>query len=173
VIVDRFDMGEGLLYDVGCGDARDTLYLNTFVRCCGLDSSEVVIEGNKDRFMGIAFHHGDLSSFDYGGSYSIYARFVLHAIDYESEARWFSNMSGCERLFIECRTINDDRYGEGEEVGPHEFVNGHYRRFIDPMVLEQQLKDAGFQIWMFQESTGFSVTPTEDPPLLRVAALRT
>ena len=44
-----------------------------------------------------------------------------------------------EYIFIECRTIKDDIYGKGKKIGKHEFVDTHYRRFIDPKELKRRL----------------------------------
>ncbi len=169
----------GLLFDVGCGNGHDTFFFASHgIKCCGVDNSEKAMERASDRSVsGASFWPGDLSEVDYAkhanGPYSVYSRFSLHAIDHVAEDRFIENLGDIKYLSIECRTINDELYGQGEEVGLHEFVNGHYRRFIDPHVLRGKLNWAGFDILLFEESTGFSKTPTEDPPLLRVVAQRT
>lgn len=173
----------GDVFDVGCGNGRDTFYFaSQAIPCCGVDQSGIAIDSNRAtaRVFGLnaSFYHGALDTCDYAslakGAYSIYSRFSLHAISYEEEDRWFRNLnngSDLHFLFIEARTIKDDLYGQGKEVGLHEFMTSHYRRFIDPVVLQSKLQ-ASFDILSLEEGRGFARTSTEDPWLIRVVARR-
>ena len=75
-------------------------------------------------------------------------------------------------LFIEARTVQDSIYGDGHEVGMHEFITTHYRRFIEPFDLIKKIKNCGFEIIEFDEGKGFSKTDLDDPHLLRIIAKR-
>jgi tellurite methyltransferase len=177
------DSNTGRLFDIGCGNGRDTLFFaSQDVECTGIDQSEVAIENNQKKALELGldakFLQGDFSALEYSkianGAYSIYSRFTLHAINYEEEAKLFNhlnNESGLQFLFIEARSLGDSLYGQGDEVGTHEFVTSHYRRFIDSQALQEKLKEK-FEILFFEESQGFAKTPTEDPCLIRLVARR-
>lgn len=173
----------GQIFDIGCGNGRDTLYFaSQAINCIGIDQCKVAIAKNvtkKTQLKLVAsFIQADFSSCNYSsvanGAYSIYSRFTLHAISYEEEEKLFLHLNNgpdLKYLFIEARSIRDGLYGKGEQVGLHEFVTSHYRRFIDPIVLKSKL-ESGFEIQYFEEAQGFSVTDKEDPCLIRVIAKR-
>jgi tellurite methyltransferase len=173
----------GRIVDVGCGNGRDTLFFaRNHIASTGLDQSETIIKANvqsaKEQGLDAEFACADFSRCDYdelvGGPFVIYSRFTLHAINYEEEERFLSTLRACEHmshLLIEVRSLQDDLYGKGEEVGRHEFVTSHYRRFIDPEELREKL-EGDFKIVHFSESQGYSKTETDDPYLIRIIAQR-
>lgn len=173
----------GNIFDIGCGNGRDTLFFSSrSIPCTGIDQCRVAIAKNETRKatlgLNASFYQKDFSTCDYDslavGGYSIYSRFTLHAISYEEENKLFlhlNNGHNLRYLFIEARSIRDSLYGEGKEVGLHEFVTSHYRRFIDPLILRHKLGN-NFEIEYFEEAQGFAKTPTEDPCLIRVVARR-
>ena len=179
----RYKKEFGQLFDIGCGNGRDTLFFSSqSIPCTGIEQSESAVEKNiiKKASLGLdaSFHQNDFSACNYDqltdGSYSIYSRFTLHALNHEEEDRLFNHLNNGRNLkclFIEVRSIRDGLYGQGKEVGLHEFVTSHYRRFIDPLVLKSQLSN-NFEIEYFEEAQGFSKTPTEDPCLIRLIARR-
>jgi len=182
-VTDYCDSATGMLFDIGCGNGRDTLdFLSQGVVCTGIDQSDVAIVKNREKCesLGLSgdFRQGDFSSLEYsklaGGPFSIYSRFTLHAINYQEEARLLEHLNnepGLQYLFIEARSLGDSLYGQGDEVGTHEFVTSHYRRFIDPQALQDKLKEK-FEVLFFEENQGFAKTPTEDPCLIRLVARR-
>ena len=171
------------LYDLGCGNARDTFYFaSQGVSCIGIDQSDAAIEVNRNKIppeiKNIRFEIGDFPSFKYekdlDEKISIYSRFTLHSINYEEETILLDNLislKNLDMLFIEVRSIHDEIYGDGDEVGKHEFITSHYRRFIYPEILKSQLQ-AHFDLKYFVESQGFSKTDESDPCLIRVVAKR-
>ena len=180
---DRYKTGHGTIFDIGCGNARDTLFFSSrSIPCIGIDQCSIAISVNeaKKTKLGLSamFCLSDFCACDYdtlsSGGYSIYSRFTLHAIDYDEEKRLFDHLNNGKALayfFIEARSIRDGLYGQGEEVGRHEFVTSHYRRFIDPEGLRAKL-ESSFDIEYFVEAQGFAKTDTEDPCLIRVIARR-
>ena len=93
---EKYDTSFGKLFDIGCGDGRDTLFFTTkSIPCIGVDQSLIAIEENAKRGLSLGlesvFIHADFSSCNYdllsSGPYSIYSRFTLHAISYEEEER--------------------------------------------------------------------------------------
>ena len=133
----------GCIIDLGCGNGRDTFFfLNQNIDSIGIDQSEIVIKENnkKSSELGLEspFVLGDFSNIDFdsigNGPHSVYSRFTLHAINYDEEEKFFKNLlrsKNLKYLFIEVRSIKDSKYGQGREVGLHEFSTSHYRRFID------------------------------------------
>ena len=171
----------GQIFDIGCGNGRDTLFFaSQSIQCAGVDQCNIAISKNEEKKsrleLAASFYQADFSTCDYSSiakdSYSIYSRFTLHAINYEEEKKLFQHLNNgadLKCLFIEARSIRDGLYGQGEEVGLHEFVTSHYRRFIDPDVLMEKLEKS-FDIQYFEEAQGFAVTESEDPCLVRVIA---
>jgi len=180
---EKYNENCGRIFDIGCGNGRDTLYFSSqSIPSTGIDQCEVAIAKNltkcNDLGLDALFQAHDFSECDYDlmsdGAYSIYSRFTLHAINYKEEEKLFLHLNSGTNLkyiFIEVRSINDDLYGQGEKVGEHEFVTSHYRRFIDPKKLVARLEN-NFDIQYFEEGQGFAKTDTEDPCLIRVIAKR-
>ena len=178
---DNYVVDFGKLIDIGCGNGRDTLFFSkNNIPCIGIDQSSEVIEINnkkKDELMlETHFFEGNFSTFNYDEvskkEYSIYSRFTLHAINYDDEEKLFNNLKNqslLKYLLIEVRSINDSLYGKGNKVGIHEYVTSHYRRFIDPLVLKENLSK-NFKIIHFSESRGYAKIGDNDPCLIRVIA---
>ena len=171
------------LFDLGCGNARDTVYfaLNN-VSAHGIDQSHEAIESDKNKYkvnQNLSFSSDDFTRFNFDKfnfknknlKYSLYSRFTLHAINYSEEEVLLENIStlkNLEWLFFEARTIRDKIYGQGEQVGKHEFVTSHYRRFIDPEVFIDKVENLGFKVVDFSESEGYSKLDENDPNLMRL-----
>jgi tellurite methyltransferase len=80
----------------------------------------------------------------------VYSRFTLHSVTEPEESILFDNVglvlvSG-GWFCIEARSRNDPRYGKGEEVFPHAFVDTHFRRFLDLKETVVKLESRGFNI---------------------------
>ena len=104
-----------------------------------------------------------------------YSRFTLHAITTLQQNELLTNIKHVLRpdgkFFIEARTIRDDIYGKGENVGDNAFIyNGHYRRFVDPDALADLMSGIGYKIISLSEGRGFSATQESDPVLMRLVA---
>ena len=179
--VDKITREFGEIVDIGCGNGRDTFFFaSCSIPCIGVDQTQAAIEKNRikcsDLGLSAQFHQADFSTLDYDaliqGPFSIYSRFTLHAINSEEESKLLGKIYSSKNLkylLIEARTIRDELYGVGKNIGPHEFMTTHYRRFIDPDKLRAKLEKA-FDIQYFQEAQGFSKTETEDPCLIRLIA---
>lgn len=177
----KYSIEFGDFYDIGCGNGRDSLFFSTqLIPTIGIDQCVDAIKKNKvkatEKNLKVNFVQGDFSTFNYekfsSGSYSIYSRFTLHAINYEEEEKLFQHLNSSKRLkyfAIEARSINDDLYGKGVRLGMHEYMTTHYRRFIDPNQLKKILS-TNFTIEFFEENKGFAKTELEDPCLIRVIA---
>lgn len=170
------------LLELGCGNGRDSLFfIEHGLYVTGVDASneaiqrlqETVSSSNQAMFVCDDFVKCRAvfqRQYDY-----IYSRFTLHAITDEQEDELLQNIKDAmidgSRLFIEARTIHDDIFGKGREVAPNAYVyDGHFRRFIDPGLLETKLTSLGYKILSLKEARGFSKTADSDPILLRVVA---
>ncbi|MEE3235420.1 MAG: class I SAM-dependent methyltransferase [Candidatus Latescibacterota bacterium] len=171
----------GCLFDVGCGNARDSIYFSSnSISVIGIDQSKNAIKKNiaKAAKLGLdtKFFIDDFTCCDYQRlaheSFSIYSRFTLHAINHNEEKTFLHLCNGStdlKYLFIEARSVKDNLYGKGDNVGPNEFVTTHYRRFIEPNELRKKLSKY-FEILYFEEGYGFAKNNLEDPCIIRVIA---
>ena len=188
-IVEQYnELKGGIIVDVGCGNGRDTFhFLKSGIKAIGVDQSLLAVEKNNAK--SLSFLSRNICNVDYDNltneslgynwqwteeevNFSIYMRFVLHALNYEEENQLFETFKKSKNLkylFIETRSTKDKIYGEGDEVGKHEYITSHYRRFIDPKDLKAKLEH-NFKILYFEESCGLSRTEEEDPCLIRVIA---
>ena len=105
----------------------------------------------------------------------IYSRFTLHAINSSQQNELLRNAKLALRpggkIFIEARTLRDELYGKGENAGNNAFIyDGHYRRFIEPEELAEEMRAMGYEIISLCESSGFSKFKDFDPILMRLTA---
>lgn len=179
----KFAMGQmqsdKKLIDLGCGNGRDSMYFcQNGIMVTAVDSSKSAIESIDRHGMDIFAVCNDfvitkaLKCIDYD---YCYARWSIHAINQVQQDTLIPNIHHALKkaglLFIEVRTVSDVKYGQGECIGKHEyFCDNHYRRFIEPDSLLNQLKDNGFEIISSEESDGFSVVGDDSPTLLRLVA---
>ena len=170
------------LIDIGCGNGRDSFYFNKLgLNVLGIDASDVVINELNDYCnSSISFKCGNFindkeiynQKFDY-----FYSRFTLHAIDENGENQFLRNcfnaLNNNGKLFIEVRSINDEKFGKGDYVERNAYIyDGHYRRFI---VLEEilcKLINVGFKIKYAEEEENFAKFGTENSQIIRVVAIK-
>lgn len=159
-------LSKGRIIDLGCGNGRDSLYFAQL----GLDVV-AIDSGSSLNYDCIDFRQDDFTnlpdeSFDF-----IYSRFTLHAIDKIGEQRileWCKhNLNKNGKLFIEARTIRDEIYGIGQSLPDNAWLSDHYRRFLDPTILQKQLEDLGFKVLYIDEGQ-FSPFGESNPMLVRV-----
>ena len=172
------------IIELGCGNGKDGLHLiNKASKYIGLDSSKSALsnfqslideKGNQKK--DIKLHCTDFTSFDFSKESSknrlaIYSRFSLHSINNEAQNRLFNNIKQITAsnwiCMIEARSIYDDLYGVGKNIGEHEFVTDHYRRFLDPSNFLKKILD-DFNIKYYEISNGFSKYKESDPIIIRI-----
>ena len=66
---------------------------------------------------------------------------------------------------IEVRTIYDELCGKGKKISKYEFINTHYRRFIDPKIIKKDILRS-FKIKYFKVSKNFAKFYKENPKVL-------
>ena len=168
------------LIDLGCGNGRDSLYFGSQgLKVTAIDASKSAID-SFDKTAPIFAVCDDfvktkaLCCIDYD---YCYARWSIHAINQHQQDELLPNiynsLNNGGSLFIEARTINDSKYGKGICISPNEYYfDNHYRRFLDPDIIKNQISDLGFDIVYFEESNSFSVLNNDNPTLIRVVATK-
>lgn len=170
------------MIELGCGNGRDAVYFaSRGLDVVALDTSKTAIaELRKKNVRNAEFQCRDFISaeahpfqqYDYA-----YSRFTLHAVSQSQERTLLKNLQGSLRiggkLFIEVRSVNDPLYGKGRQIERNAFFyDNHYRRFIVMEELTDLLEKLGFRIEYAQERTGFSPYANDDPPVIRIVAVK-
>jgi len=169
------------LLDIGCGNGRDTFFFSKLVKSVyGIDLSKTAIENNNNikkklkvhntKFLNKNFIKNKIftsKKFNY-----IYARFFLHTINKEGEEKFFLKVKKLIKknglIFLEFRTIKDKTFQKGKKISEDEAIYGHYRRFINCIILKEKLKKFNLKILYFKESDKFSVYKNQKPHLARM-----
>ena len=170
------------ILELGCGNGRDSLYfLNQGHKVTAIDGSDTAIDilndmtENNENAMFVCDDFVKCHTI-YQIQYDcIYSRFTLHAINEEQENELLRNvrdaLSHGGIFCIEARTIHDEIFGKGEDVGNNAYIyNGHYRRFTDVDLFRNKLTNIGFKVDYLEERAGFSKTKDSDPVLMRCIA---
>jgi bifunctional enzyme CysN/CysC len=175
----KFSKGNRLL-EIGCGNGRDSRYFaKNNINVVALDKSEGAIDicNQDNKFEILKYVCCETSDVQkhYKGKYNyIYSRFSLHAMTEVEElntlASTFDLLENNGYLCIECRSINDLQALKGQVLSPTERIDGHYRRFVDLILLEKNLKNIGYTLTESIESNGLAVFGDEDPVVIRVIA---
>jgi len=168
------------LYELGCGNGRDSVYFaQQGVKVMAFDQcdTEIAYLNEEKANSNLAFEAGDFTALgNRDQAQFIYSRFTLHSVALEEEKRtlkWsYDTLKEGGMMFIEIRSVLDDLCGQGEQVGENEFVTTHYRRFVTFKDFVQRVKDAGFSILYKQEAQGLAPYGDDDPIVIRVVAVR-
>lgn len=182
----HFLRAEDTLVEVGCGNGRDAQYVAPHVKSYyGLDVCPKAVDLCRKAIAHLydagavesRVLNTDASCFDFGAVAApeartvVYSRFSIHSMNYQEEDRLLDalcKVRGPLLVLVEVRTIFDTHYGEGTEVGSHEFVSDHYRRFVDPVSFVSRFSRVGMPIFT-TISSGQAKFGNEDPIVLRAA----
>ncbi len=181
--IKKMDKGGNLL-ELGCGNGRDSIFFaSKGLNVTAIDSSDKAIEmlQNMDIPGNIFFVCDDFvtAAALYTGQYEYcYSRFSLHAINEQQESEVIENVYNVLKdggsFFVEVRSVNDELYGKGEQVGRNAFhYQGHFRRFVEKSELENKMKSAGFVVEYSEESRGFAPFGEDDPQVIRMILRKT
>ena len=171
------------LVEIGSGNGRDGIYLSGFVgKYTGIDLSQSAVDAATQKLLKInprnsnaRFQQMDFSVFQFSSAslsrLVVYSRFSLHSDNEEAEDLLLAHLSSVKNrkliVFIEVRTVLDELYGVGREVGENEFITDHYRRFINPDRFRSKVENK-FEIMYFEVSDLFAPYKNEKPKVLRV-----
>jgi len=165
------------MLELGCGNARDSFYFisNRKITITALDQCDDEIEflNNKKDNLPIEFKAHDFTNYTEDNTFDyVYSRFTLHSVSPDDEKRTFTNVYANLKegglFFVEVRSTKDELYGVGTDLGNHQFVTDHYRRFI---VMEEMIKngeDAGLILFYKLQSKGLAPYKSEDPEVIRL-----
>lgn len=181
-VIKNMKKNESVL-ELGCGNGRDSLYfMKQGMIVTAIDASDMIINqlSSQYRDMPIQFICDDFvcSETVYQRQYDYcYSRFSIHAINEQQEQELVKNVFDAlktnGRFFIEVRSIHDEIYGKGRQVGRHSFIyNGHFRRFVVKAELENLLLETGFHIEYSEEMIGFAPLNDSNPPIIRMIAVK-
>jgi hypothetical protein len=137
------------IFDLCCGNGRDTKYFNENNECTGVDLKDCLTDKCVKSDI-ITFLKGQEGYVDV-----VYSRFGFHAFDEETEdfiIDWASKHA--QELAIEVRIQGDV---------PVIFVENHYeRRYADPIKLTNKLIKAGFNFVSCKTGHGMAKLGKED-----------
>lgn len=173
-------MSEAKIVDLGCGNGRDALFFaSKGAYVTGIDASAIVISAlqrySSSSVSFIAGNFIDDERIYKGNADYFYSRFTMHAISERDENRLLKNIRKNLKkdafLFIEVRSIHDEKFGKGTEIAKNTFLlDNHHRRFICMENFLVKLIRLGFSIRYAEESRDFAPFDGENPPVIRVIA---
>ena len=170
------------LAELGCGNGRDAIYLARLgLEVTALDLSKQAIEELRQqnlpgaKFVCADFITADCHApecYDYA-----YSRFAIHAINEKQERLLLQSMYRAlkpgGKFFIEVRSVHDPLFGKGQQLERNAFFyDNHYRRFIVLEELVKRLEEEGYCVEYAEEKTGFAPYGNDDPPVIRIVALK-
>jgi len=177
-------IAERPLFDVGCGNGRDTFWLaDQGLPVTGLDYSKATMtrcrnkaakSGSSATFTLVNFYDlrdalvkGALLARETPGPRTLYARFLLHALEPDARRNFwqFADMvlRGGGEAFFEFRTRKDIRR--------HHVFERHYCQYLRPDDVCEEIARAGGEVVERTEGTGLSPYQGEDPHLCRLKAV--
>jgi SAM-dependent methyltransferase len=178
--------GRGIVFDLGCGTGRDSLFFSSIGHAVfGFDASAQAIErcsaearraGVPATFEclpvghpGLAHRLADLLAATPEGDVLVYTRFFLHAIDEEVEDALLDLVQALDgkrrvRLAAEFRTHRDANLPKA--------TSSHYRRYIDPMQFMAKVGRRGFNVDYFVDGFGFAKYRDDDAHVARMVLSR-
>ena len=164
------------LYELGCGNGRDSVFLNKMgVNVTAFDQCEKEITYLDEKYNSptLRFEKGDFTNLGKQNSVDyIYSRFTLHSVTKDQEIKthqWaYGTLNENGLYFIEIRSIHDELYGQGEKLDDNAFLTDHYRRFVKLDSFIQRIQDVGFDILYKIQSKGLAPYKNEDPVVIRV-----
>ena len=179
-----FVKANSLVIDMGCGNGRDSRYLNLFNDVVGIDQSDEAIEFCRAQGGSIA---GATKTLDFRvlsvedenicqifktefirserKNIFVYARFFLHAIDKTQYARFWDFAQCLNRDYpvsvgVEFRTNEDEKNFKQ--------FPGHFRTYLDPNAVVADAELLGFRVREILQGYGLAKYKDEDPHLARI-----
>ena len=172
---------ETLVVDVGCGNARDSLFFAQQGRAViGLDYAHSAVQKGRHAARKAGWDHVEFAQLDLYEAdavartaaelsarqpVAIYARFLVHAVEEEGRHGLWNlarqaNVVGTGELFMEFRTGKDANL-------PHVFGE-HYRNYLEPQLVVDEVEALGGTVVHREEGHGLAVYRDEDPHVSRL-----
>ena len=161
--------GEKLKFilDLGCGNGRDSYYLQDFGTVIGVDLATQPPKSYNASFMQTSMDNLNDTWWDL-----IYMRFSLHSVPEEIEEKVLDYaMRNAKYIAIEARSTSDKlSNGQGENNVETSYASKHYRRYIDKNKLVKKIKDRGFNVMHVSESDKYAKYKDTSPMCVRLIA---
>ena len=182
--VREFVKADSLVIDMGCGNGRDSRFLNLFNDVVGVDQSDEAIEFCRTQSQTMAETTKTLDfrvlpiedenicqifKTEYiknkKENVFVYAGFFLHAIDKTQYERFWDFAQCLNRDFsvsvgVEFRTNED-------ESNFKQFPD-HFRRYLNPSAVVTDAESRGFNVREIHQGYGLAKYKNEDPHLARI-----
>jgi len=169
------------LLEIGCGDGRDSFYFFKYSKkIYSIDQSKLVIKKNiqivkKRKIKNLFFKKININSSQFQKLRNfnlIYARFFLHAINYEEEKIFINFLKKYSKknvlVTLEFRTTKDRLLNKGIKISKYERITDHYRRFINVKDFVNKLKINKFKIIYLKQGKNLSKYKLDNPHLCRI-----
>lgn len=122
------------IFDMGCGNGRDTIYFkNQGLNVIGVDTSKCALDKlSNNNIKVIHKKMSELEPLENIHKPVVYSRFSIHSVPEQEQDKFFKWIaSNCYMAFIETRSVNDPRCGVGTKVENEKnaWNDTHYRRF--------------------------------------------
>ena len=166
-----------LVIEFGCGNGRDGMYfLRNNFNYVGYDISPTAIKKFNESLISLDYQPEVLNKsfvdfkINNNEEVQIYSRFTLHSIDLESQMEIIKKLKKLKNKFtfyLEVRTIHDELFGKGKSLKKNEFIDTHFRRFIDPKEFIE-LINTNFNINYYNLSRYLAVYKDENPKVMRM-----
>ena len=182
--VREFIVPDSLVIDLGCGNGRDSRFLNQFNDVVGIDQSEAAIEFCKSQrlvdvkktktlaFQSLLMEDKNICHIfkmevikSEQNNVFIYARFFLHAID-EFQYEKFWEFAKC--LNLDFSVSVGVEFRTNEDVGNFKLFPDHFRRYLDPSLVISDAELQGFKVRTLNQGYGFAKYKNEDPHIARI-----
>jgi hypothetical protein len=157
------------IQDIGCGDARDTVFFKqNNLNIEGVDTCETIIEKNRRLYPKITFNTPNYNSSDI-----YYLRFVLHTLsinEIRELIKSFSLRWGDHHICIETRSTRDAQFLETS------FNSGigeiHKRTLLSKAYLDDLLTSNHYKILYSEELENLNKYKDDNPTVIRIIAKR-
>jgi SAM-dependent methyltransferase len=167
------------ILDIGCGNGRDSFFfLKKGLKVIGIDKSSVAIKINKNKFpneKNLLFYKKNINKFNFknlGKFDFIYLRFLLHAINSETQKNLFKHILNVKKkgslIMLEFRTDKDSLMNKGKKISKNETFTDHYRRFLNVKDVLKNFKILPFKLIYILEKKGLSKYKNDNAVLCRL-----
>lgn len=185
LIKENYVKKDTTLFEIACGNGRDTFFFQeNQLHAFGIDLSEKAIETNRKiaqerKVDPDIFEVADINKLEKMKKFkdfdNIYARFFIHSISDEEQARFFDFLKLTKpgsQLLLEFRTNKDPMLQKSTHVSHKEGVTDHYRRYIDFSNFCKFVKELNYDIIYKIEARDLSVRGDDNPYLGRIIAVK-
>ena len=134
------------LLDLGCGDGRDAIYFSRKgLKVTAIDFSSIAMKRLRIQNPNLQCILGGIRNMEFkeNGFDVVYSHLSLQYFDDETTSHILDNiykiLVNNGLLFIKCKSVDDQLYGQGEKVGEDIFWKVHLRHFFSKEYMVKKL----------------------------------